>query len=118
MLVVDDHTGFRGALRLLLERRGMEVVGEVADGASAIIAARRLLPDVVILDVALPDTSGFDVAARLSEQGLAPLTILVSSRKGPGDDERALALGAHAYVDKGDLDADTVDALMETHGLS
>lgn len=118
VLVVDDHTGFRDAVRRLLERSGLEVVGEVADGASAIVAARRLLPDIVILDVGLPDTSGFDVAAELSKQRLAPLTILVSSRKGPGDDERALAVGAHAYLDKADLDADKVDALIEARGFS
>lgn len=118
VLVVDDHTGFRGAVRRLLERSGLEVVGEVADGASAIVAARRLLPDIVILDVGLPDTSGFDVAAELSKQRLPPLTILVSSRKGPGDDERALAVGAYAYLDKADLEADTVDALIEAHGRS
>ena len=118
VLVADDHAGFRGAVRLLLEKGGVEVVGEVADGASAIVAARRLLPDVVILDVDLPDTSGFDVAAELSEQRLAPLTILVSSRKGPGDDERALAVGAHAYLDKADLDADSLDALIEAGGSS
>ena len=118
VLVVDDHAGFRGAVRRLLERSGLEVVGEVADGASAIVAARGLLPDIVILDVGLPDTSGFDVAAKLSEQRPAPLTILVSSRKGPGDDERALAVGAHAYLDKSDLEADTVDALIEARGPS
>ena len=118
MLVADDHAGFRGAVRLLLEKGGVEVVGEVADGASAIVAVRTLLPDIVILDVGLPDTSGFDVAARLSKHRPAPLTILVSSRKAPGDDERALAVGAHAYFDKADLDADAVDALIEARGRS
>lgn len=118
MLVVDDHAGFRGAVRLLLAGRGIEVVGEVADGASAIVAVRTLLPDIVILDVGLPDASGFDVAAELSKQRPAPLIIMVSSRKGPGDDERALAVGAHAYLDKADLEADTVDALIEAQDPS
>lgn len=118
MLVVDDHTSFRRAVRRLLERSGLEVVGEVADGASAIVAVRTLLPDIVILDVGLPDASGFDVAAELSKQRPAPLIIMVSSRKGPGDDERALAVGAHAYLDKADLEADTVDALIEAQDPS
>lgn len=118
VLVVDDHAGFRGAVRRLLEGCGVEVVGEVADGASAIVAARRLSPDLVILDVGLPDTSGFAVAAALSELRPAPLTILVSSRRGPGDDDRALAVGAHAYLDKADLDVETVDALIKAHDSS
>lgn len=118
VLVADDHAGFRTAVRLLLERRGIEVVGEVADGASAVVAARRLLPDVVIVDVDLPDASGFDVAAELCELRPTLLTILLSSRKGPGDAERAFAVGADAYLDKADLDADTIAQLIEAHGLS
>jgi DNA-binding NarL/FixJ family response regulator len=54
VLIVDDHAGYRGGARALLESDGLEVVGEAADGESAIEAAHRLRPDVVLLDVQLP----------------------------------------------------------------
>ena len=59
VLVVDDHAGFRSRARLLLEADGYEVVGEAADGTSALAASRRLHPEVVLLDVQLPDLDGF-----------------------------------------------------------
>ena len=69
VLVVDDHAGFRARARLLLEAEGYEVVGEAADGETALAEARRLRPEVVLLDVQLPDLDGFDVAARLTANG-------------------------------------------------
>ena len=64
VLIVDDHPSFRRTARALLESEGFEVVGEAEDGASAIEAARKLRPDVVLLDVQLPDMDGFAVADR------------------------------------------------------
>ena len=66
VLVVDDHQGFRSRARLLLEADGYEVVGEAADGRSALAEARRLRPDLVLLDVQLPDLDGFEVAAQIT----------------------------------------------------
>ena len=80
VLIVDDHPGFRAAARRLLELEGYEVVGEAEDGTSALIAARSLRPDVVLLDIQLPDFDGFEVAERLMAQGLAPAVVLTSSR--------------------------------------
>ncbi len=70
MLIVDDHSAFRSAALGLLEAEGFDVVGEAADGASALAAAGELKPDVVLLDVQLPDLNGFDVADRLAVKGL------------------------------------------------
>ena len=79
-MIVDDHPGFRSAARALLEAAGFEVVGEAADGASAVEAASSLRPEIVLLDVQLPDQDGFAVAERLSRDGAPPAIVLTSSR--------------------------------------
>jgi DNA-binding NarL/FixJ family response regulator len=79
VLIVDDHAGFRASARRMLECEGYDVVGEVEDGASALAAAQELSPDLVLLDVNLPDGDGRDIAGRLCEEaGVAVL--LISSR--------------------------------------
>ena len=80
VLIVDDHPSFRANARALLEAEGFEVVGEAEDVESAITAARELRPDLILLDVQLPDGSGFDVTAQLSSNGAGPKVVLVSSR--------------------------------------
>lgn len=64
VVIVDDHEVFRRTAKKLLELDGFDVVGEAADGASGVTLARALEPDVVLLDVGLPDSSGFEVARR------------------------------------------------------
>lgn len=81
VLIVDDHAGFRSWTRTLLESEGFQVVGETADGTSAVTAARDLRPDLVVLDVMLPDISGFEVARRLATLAHAPTVVLVSTRE-------------------------------------
>jgi DNA-binding NarL/FixJ family response regulator len=81
VLIVDDHPGFRAAARRLLELEGYVVVGEAADGVTAIDAARALRPDFVLLDVQLPDIDGFEVAERMCEDHDKPAVVLTSSRE-------------------------------------
>ena len=81
VLIVDDHPGFRSSARMLLEAEGFEVVGEAADGRTAISAARDLEPDVVLLDVQLPDLDGFEVSARLTANGARPAVVHVEPRR-------------------------------------
>ena len=69
VLIVDDHPSFRASARRMLEAAGYEVVGEAEDGAAALDAAGQLRPDVVLLDVRLPDIDGFEVARRLARRG-------------------------------------------------
>lgn len=80
VLVVDDHPSFRRFARRLLEAAGLVVVGEAGDGASALVAVLELRPDVVLLDVLLPDTTGFEVAQALAAGSERPLVVLTSSR--------------------------------------
>ena len=62
VLIVDDHDSFRESARALLEAEGFTVVGDATDGAAAVAAVARLRPDVVLLDIQLPDADGFAVA--------------------------------------------------------
>jgi DNA-binding NarL/FixJ family response regulator len=81
VLIVDDHPSFRASARAILESDGFEILGEVSDGASALAAVDDLEPELVLLDVQLPDMTGFDVCAKLeARNGSAPAVILVSSR--------------------------------------
>jgi CheY-like chemotaxis protein len=81
VLIVDDHPGFRAAARRLLELEGYVVVGEAEDGMSALDRARELRPEVILLDVQLPDIDGFEVAERLSGYDVMPAVVLTSSRE-------------------------------------
>ena len=81
ILIIDDHAGFRVQARAILEADGFVVVGEADDGASGLAAARSMRPDLVLLDIGLPDIEGFDVARELAVDGPPPLVVLTSSRE-------------------------------------
>jgi DNA-binding NarL/FixJ family response regulator len=113
VLIVDDHPSFRATARVLLEAEGFDVVGEAADGASALTEAGRLQPEVVLLDVQLPDIDGFDVAARLTggvDSG--PIVILVSSRDSSDFGPLVMRSGARGFVPKAELSGDRLHALL------
>jgi DNA-binding NarL/FixJ family response regulator len=112
VLIVDDHPSFRLTARALLEAEGFHVVGEAEDGASAIEAARRLRPDVVLLDVQLPDLDGFEVARRLTCNGSSPGVVLTSSRDGSDFGSLVMRCGARGFVPKAELSGDALNALL------
>lgn len=112
MLIVDDHAEFRGSARRLLEWAGFLVVGEAADGASAMAEAFRLRPDVILLDVQLPDFDGFEVARRLAREPARPEVILTSSRAVSDYRARLEEAPARGFIGKVDLSADTILALV------
>ena len=97
--------------RQILESDEYEVVGEAADGASAVSSVRRLRPEVVLLDVNLPDSDGFEVAASLAQEDGAPLVVLTSSREA-----RHLGLveesGASGFIPKSELSGPALRAVL------
>jgi DNA-binding NarL/FixJ family response regulator len=80
IVIVDDHAGFRSCARRVLESEGFRVVGEAADGQSALSRARELKPEVMLIDVCLPDVDGFELASKLRALEPRPTVILTSSR--------------------------------------
>jgi DNA-binding NarL/FixJ family response regulator len=112
VLIVDDHPSFRGTARALLESEGYDVVGEAADGASAIEAAQSLGPDVVLLDVHLPDIDGFEVAAALARAGNPAAVVLTSSRDGRDFGPLVAQSGARGFIPKQALSATTLAELI------
>lgn len=112
VLIVDDHASFRRSARTLLELEGFEVVGEAVDGASALELAERLQPELVLLDIALPDTSGFEVAEQLS--GGPANVVLTSSREQRDLGSRLGRSGALGFVPKDRLSGAALHELLES----
>ena len=112
VLVVDDHPSFRRCTRKLLAAEGFEVVGEAEDGATAVSLAARLAPDLVLLDIQLPDLDGFEVAARLLEREPDLPIVLVSSRERAEYGARIEASGARGFVAKDDLTGAALERLL------
>lgn len=113
VLVVDDHPSFRSFARRLLEDAGFAVVDEAANGASALAAVQALRPDVVLLDVLLPDTTGFELARRLAADAPESVVVLTSSRN-EGDFGAAIARSrAHGFIAKRDLTAAAFAAVVD-----
>ena len=111
VLIVDDHPSFRATARLLLEADGYVVVGEADTGSSALRRYEELQPDVVLLDVNLPDFDGFTVTERLTSNGTAPVVVLCSSRAAAGFGDRIERSGARGFIAKADLSGAAVREL-------
>ncbi len=112
VLIVDDHPSFRATARALLEAEGFDVVGEASDGREAVAAAEELHPDVVLLDVQLPDQTGFEVASTLTGDGRRVSVILVSSRDGSDYGPLVEESGALGFVPKAELSGARIAALI------
>ena len=112
ILIIDDHTTFRTIVRAVLEADGYEVVGEAPDGRAGLSAALALKPDVVLLDVRLPDMDGFAVALSLAENGAGPAVIVTSSSDDPLYPARAARSGARGFVAKHDVCGAALDRIL------
>jgi DNA-binding NarL/FixJ family response regulator len=113
VLIVDDHASFRATARQLLEAAGYEVVGEAVDGASALEAVARLRPDVVLLDVQLPDMDGFEISRQLCANGWSPQIVMTSSRDVSEFGGLVGGCGSRGFIPKGELSGGRLAALLE-----
>ncbi|MGI9540041.1 MAG: response regulator, partial [Miltoncostaeaceae bacterium] len=112
ILIVDDHAGFRAIAREMLEAEGFDVVAEAEDGAAALAAVADHAPGAVLLDVQLPDMSGFDVAARIVASSGGARVILTSSRDRAELEPLLTGRGAPAFLSKADLSGATLTELL------
>jgi DNA-binding NarL/FixJ family response regulator len=112
VLIVDDHPSFRASARRMLECEGYEVVGEAEDGSSALHAARKLSPDVILLDVRLPDLDGFAVCRRITGRVPAPAVILISSREVNEWGQIVTDCGARGFIPKAKLSGMALEKLL------
>ncbi len=112
VLIVDDHPSFRASARALLEAEGYHVVGEAENGVAALRQAKELRPDVVLLDIQLPDFDGFEVADRLKRIEGAPDVILTSSRDCCDYGALVESSGACGFVAKAELSGDAIAQLL------
>ena len=112
VLIVDDHAPFRSIARQLLTADGFLVAGEAASGAEAIRACGELRPDLVLLDVQLPDIDGFAVTSVLTTGIDPPAVVLVSSRSRTDYGSRIGDCGARGYIAKAELSGPAVRRLL------
>ena len=112
ILIVDDHPSFRASARVVLESDGFDVIGEAADGASAISECCRLQPNVVLLDVQLPDIDGFDVCQQITAHNGHPIVIMTSSRDSSDFGPLVTTSGACGFVPKAELSGERVQELL------
>jgi two-component system nitrate/nitrite response regulator NarL len=115
LLIVDDSSVFLEAARGLLERDGLSVVGVASTSATAIDAAERLHPDVVLVDIVLGEESGIDLARRLVERfrGAVPAIVILISTEAEDDLAELIAASpASAFLAKSDLSAAAIRRLL------
>jgi DNA-binding NarL/FixJ family response regulator len=112
VLIVDDHAAFRASAAELLAAEGFDVVGAAADGEAAIELTLRLRPEIVVLDVQLPDRDGFDVAVRLAQEVRRPQVVLISSRDARAYGRRIAGAPVRGFITKRDLSGAALAALV------
>jgi DNA-binding NarL/FixJ family response regulator len=112
MVIVDDHAEFRRAAGALLAAEGFDVVGEASDAAQALDAVSRLRPQVVLLDIQLPDVDGLSVAEQLAEGPDPPAVVLISSRDAAAYGERLRHAAAKGFIQKSALSGEAIAALL------
>jgi len=112
ILIVEDHPSFLAVARFLLETDGFVVVGVATDGASAVRETLRVSPEIVLLDVSLPDMDGFEVASQLRAAGASSRIVFTSSRDGSDFGSKIADSGGSGFIAKAELSGEVLRALV------
>jgi DNA-binding NarL/FixJ family response regulator len=116
VVLADDHAVVRDGLRALLQAQtGIEVVADVANGRDAVAAARKLQPDVVVMDIAMPDTNGIEATLQLQDVCPSTQVLILSMHSTTEHIFRALQAGARGYLLKDSAGAEVVEAVNAVH---
>src|SRR5579885_3830089 len=112
VMIADDHAILRAGLKLLVNSQAdMEVCGEAADGKQAMEAASRLTPDIVLLDLTMPNAGGMEALQKIAEDAPAARVVILTMHDDPAYLRSVLAAGASGYVLKKSVDADLLSAI-------
>ena len=111
VLIVDDHAAFRASARALLQAEGFDVIGEATNGAEAVEAVAALRPQIVLLDIQLPDLDGLAVAEQLATAPDPPTVVLISSRDAAAYGPRLQGTPARGFIPKRGLSGEALAAL-------
>lgn len=113
VVIVDDHPSFRASARAMLEESDFEIVAEASDGATALAVVAEQLPDVILLDVQLPDMTGFEICELIDQvDGFEPAIVLTSSRDLEDYGELVDSSCARGFVPKAELSGEALSALI------
>jgi DNA-binding NarL/FixJ family response regulator len=112
VLIVDDHAAFRTSARALLQAEGFDVIGEATDGAEAVEAVAVMRPEIVLLDIQLPDIDGLTVAEQLAAGPHPPAVVLISSRDAAAYGPRLRDTPARGFIAKSGLSGEALAALI------
>ncbi len=113
IVIVDDDATFLATVRRLLEAQGFAVVGEALNGLDGVAAAARLEPDIVLVDVNLPDIDGFQVVERIADGGRAPPVVLTSIRSAGDFGSLIETSRARAFITKADITGEALAEFLE-----
>ena len=115
LLVADDHPVVRQGVAAVLKGSDITIVAEAATGNQAIEQAMKLKPDVVLLDVRMPDTDGLEALERIADRSPRTKVVMFTGHENPTYIARAVALGAAGYLLKGATRDEIIDAIQRAH---
>jgi two-component system nitrate/nitrite response regulator NarL len=114
VLIADDHRLFAQALEAILDTdQRLEVAGHAADGAEAVELAISLDPDVILMDIAMPNMDGFQATKQIRKERTHACILMLTASNSKSDVDRARAAGAAGYVTKDRIAAELIDAIIE-----
>jgi DNA-binding NarL/FixJ family response regulator len=116
VLLADDHAVVRDGLRALLEAQpGIEVVGDVANGREAVREVQKLRPDIVVMDIAMPDLNGIEATLQIQDTSASTRILILSMHSSTEHIFRALQAGARGYLLKDSAGTEVVEAVRAVH---